>query len=228
MWIIVTVFQILIQTLQLVLDLIWWLIRVLARLIGLSGWKKVTTGEEYEEFAAEYLKKQGFRILEHPGGSGDLGVDLVVQKGLKTYAVQCKYYSGTVDGSAIQQVVAGMPCYSCNAAMVITNSTLTPGAWTLAEQNGVEVFSEICPVDDPGALSLERLLSPARLAGIGIGLLLTLLALMKVGPAGVRENPVPCLFLAAGCFLAAGLMVWAVKALLALVFGPAEEEENIK
>ena len=78
MWIISTLLALLLQLAEFVLLLGWALIRGLARLLGLSDWKRGSTGEEYEVFAAKYLERQGFRIVEHTGRTGDLGVDLVL------------------------------------------------------------------------------------------------------------------------------------------------------
>ncbi len=207
MWILGTLFRLLLQLIELVLLLGWTLVKGLARLLGLWGWQRVTTGEEYELFAARYLKEQGFRILEHPGGSGDLGVDLVAKKGMKTYAVQCKFYSYPVDGSAVQQVVAGMACYGCNAALVVTNSTLTPGAWTLARRNGVEVLEEVAPMDDPAALTVERLLSPARLSVFALGTLGALLVWREPVFAPLRAQTAWAVGLTLGSFAVAALAV---------------------
>lgn len=207
MWVIGTLLRLLVQTVELALLLLWRLLVALARLLGLAGWREVTTGEEYEEFVAGYLERQGFRVLGHTGRSGDLGVDLVARKGLKTYAVQCKFYSGLVDGAAVQQVVAGMACYGCNAALVVTNSSLTPGAWTLARRNEVEVMEQVSPIDAPGSLHLESLLSPARLAAFALGLLGALELFLHTGAEAVRQEPLRYGLLTVGCFLAAAVGV---------------------
>lgn len=207
MWVIATLLRLVLQLVEFTLLLLWKLLRGLARLLGLAPWREISTGAEYEEYAAGYLERQGFRILGHTGRSGDLGVDLVARKGLKTYAVQCKFYSGAVDGAAVQQVVAGMACYGCNAALVVTNSTLTPGAWTLARRNGVEVLERVSPIDEPGSLRLEALLSPARLGAFALGLLGTLVLLQRLGPEAVRQEPLRFALMAALCFLTAALGV---------------------
>lgn len=218
-----TLFALVFQLVQFVLLALWALVKGMARIVGLAGWKRVETGEEYEDFVAHYLKKRGYRVLQHPGGSGDMGVDLVVRKGLRTYAVQCKYYSWPVDGSAVQQVVAGMVCYDCDSAMVVTNSTLTPGAWTLAERNGVEVLDRVSPVDDFGALTLEGVLTPGRLGAFALGLLGTLLELQRMGGVeAVRADPRTFALHAGAFFLAAALGVWLLGLVWRLLTGWGE------
>lgn len=211
MWILATLAALIVQLVEFLLLAAWALIRGLARLLGLAGWEQVTTGEEYERFAAKWLERQGFRVVGYTRRTGDLGVDLLAKKGMRTYAVQCKYYSGHVDGSAVQQVVAGMACYGCNAALVITNSTLTPGAWTLARENGVEVFENISPIDDPSALTVQRLLSPARLGVLALGALGTLLAWQEPRLAWVWARPRYAAALVLGCFAAAALAVLLLR-----------------
>lgn len=200
-----------IQLAELILLVVWKLTLLLLRL---AGWRPpVVTGEDYERYAADYLRRQGFRNIQHTKRTGDLGVDLVAQKGLRTYAVQCKYYTHPVDGSAIQEVVAGKACYGCDTALVVTNSTLTAGAWTLAENNRVEVLTGIVPAEEPGRFSLEKALSPRRLVGFAAGCVLsgTVLSHIQSG-----EKPLPigsCVALAALCFLLSGLAVTAWCAL---------------
>lgn len=180
--------------------LLWRCLRLVLRLMGVGGAAPVRTGTDYEKFVAGYLHRQGFHHIRHTGQTGDLGVDLVARKGFHTYAVQCKYYSSPVDGSAIQQVVAGMPCYGCDAALVVTNSTLTSGAWILAERNRVEVLTELSPLSELERFSLERFVSPSALVGFAAGCVLSCLALDQLAPQGLSN----CIFVIVGCFLLSG------------------------
>ncbi len=199
-----------VQLVQLLFWLIWNLCKGFLRLLGVSA--PVRTGQDYELFVERYLLGQGFRRIQHTGKTGDLGVDLVARKGLHTYAVQCKFYSQPVDGSAIQQVVAGKACYGCDAALVVTNSTLTPGAWTLAERNHVEVLTEIAPELHLRGFSPARLLTPGRLVGFAAGCVATGAALSWLRSTGTSLGVEQYLALAAGCFLLAGLTVTGCRA----------------
>lgn len=154
------------------LRLIWWLLRrllrLLARAMGLEWQFPVRTGEDYEHYVCFYLDRQGFSRIQHTGGTGDLGVDLVAHKGRRTYAVQCKYYSQPVNGAAVQEVVAGMAAYGCDAALIVTNNTLTSGAWTLAQVNDVEVMEHVSP-DQDGGFSVQTLITPKNLVCFALG-----------------------------------------------------------
>lgn len=66
-------------------------------------------GYEFEEYAAGYLKRNGYSKVTVTKASRDFGVDLIAKKHRTTYAVQCKLYQGKVGNSAIQEAVAGNP-----------------------------------------------------------------------------------------------------------------------
>ena len=92
-------------------------------------------GYEFEEYAAGYLKRNGYSKVTVTKASRDFGVDLIAKKHRTTYAVQCKLYQGKVGNSAVQEAVAGKSYYDCDEAIVITNSVFYPGAIALAEAN---------------------------------------------------------------------------------------------
>ena len=94
-------------------------------------------GREFEFFCSDLLKANGFYQVEVTPGSGDQGVDILAKKDEVKYAIQCKCYSSPLGNSPIQEVHAGKSFYGCHVAVVITNSTFTQGARTLAERTGV-------------------------------------------------------------------------------------------
>lgn len=103
------------------------------------------TGHDYEQIAANWLKKMGYSGVQVTKRSGDFGVDIIARKGNDRWAVQCKYYSTPVGVSAVQEVVGGKAHYGCNRAMVITNNTYTKPARRLAKENGVKLIEHISP-----------------------------------------------------------------------------------
>jgi restriction system protein len=82
----------------------------------------------FEQFVAELLTARGYQT-QLTQASHDFGVDVVASRGSQRLAVQVKHYSSTaVSGSAIAEALLGMPHYSCNACMVVTNSRFTSAA----------------------------------------------------------------------------------------------------
>ncbi len=51
--------------------------------------------------------------------------------------IQAKNYSENVGNAAVQQALAAKAFYSCDHAMVVTNSYFTPSAKALADASGV-------------------------------------------------------------------------------------------
>ncbi|BBZ76044.1 hypothetical protein MANY_13810 [Mycolicibacterium anyangense] len=93
------------------------------------------TGVEFEHYVAAVLRGRGYDV-EMTKVTGDFGVDLIATRdGVRT-AVQCKRQGRVVNGSAIQQVVAGAAVYECQNTMVVSNHRYTEAAQQLAEVHG--------------------------------------------------------------------------------------------
>ncbi len=99
--------------------------------------KKNMTGLQYEYQCAKQLKRCGFSSVTVTKGSGDQGIDIIAYRRGKKYGIQCKYYSRPVGNSAVQEAYTGATYYDCDFAAVITNSTFTKSAVSLAESTGV-------------------------------------------------------------------------------------------
>lgn len=121
--------------------LLWELVKLPFVIFGKQ--RPITNGHDYEYHVARFLRRRGYYNVTVTQASGDFGVDVIAHKGRKKYAVQCKYYSAPVGVAAVQEAVAGKAHYKCNAAMVVTNSTFTPAAETLAAENGVLLLDGI-------------------------------------------------------------------------------------
>ncbi len=97
------------------------------------------TGRQFEQYLQFLFEKLGFKTTLTPP-QGDFGADLILERdGLRT-AVQAKRFAGTVGVDAVQQVVAAMPFYECNRAIVVTNSYFSQRAKDLARANQVELW----------------------------------------------------------------------------------------
>lgn len=105
----------------------------------LSAEDKKSKGLQWEHQVAKKLSRMGYHSVKVTKGSGDFGADIIASKGWTKYAIQCKYYTGTVGVAAVQEAIAGKAYYKCDKAMVITNSTYTPAARELARKSGVKL-----------------------------------------------------------------------------------------
>lgn len=97
-------------------------------------------GSEFEERLAVLYKNLGYNVTRI-GGTGDAGVDLIVEKqGVKT-AVQAKRYKNNVPEAAVQQVHTGKDYYHCDKAIIVTNSFFTPMAQEVANATGIKLWN---------------------------------------------------------------------------------------
>lgn len=62
-------------------------------------------GKEYEELAADYLTKKGYRILEHNFRCRQGEIDLIAEEGGYLCFVEVKYRQSGIFGSALGAVV---------------------------------------------------------------------------------------------------------------------------
>jgi len=99
-------------------------------------------GVDFEHYVAAVLRGVGYTV-EVTKASGDFGVDLIATKNDVRTAVQCKRQARAVDGSAIQQVVAGAAVHNCTATMVVSNHRYTPAAGCLAEAHGCVLIDRV-------------------------------------------------------------------------------------
>ena len=93
------------------------------------------TGQEFEEFLARLLQKMGYKEVSLTS-SNDQGGDVlcIAPEGVRV-VVQAKRWKSSVGNSAVQQVLGAINHYSCDKGIVITNSTFTASAKSLASKS---------------------------------------------------------------------------------------------
>ena len=104
---------------------------------NLLDYSNITNGYDFEAFVANVYKMLGYNVECVTSKSGDQGADVIIEKDNIKYAIQVKYYNNPVGNKAVQEVVAAKSFYKTDKAMVVTNSTFTPQAITLANANDV-------------------------------------------------------------------------------------------
>jgi HJR/Mrr/RecB family endonuclease len=97
------------------------------------------SGEEFEHFMADLFRTAGYKV-DVVGGTGDQGVDLLMKKGRKLIAVQCKKYGRPVGNAAVSTVYAGAKHYGAKQAWVVAPEGFTKGATELAKSTGVRLL----------------------------------------------------------------------------------------
>lgn len=105
-------------------------------------------GISYENYCAQWLKRNGYHNIQLTKASRDQGIDILATKRGKLYGFQCKYYSSTVGNDAVQQAFSGTAYYGCDIACVITNTNFSKDAIELAEETDVLLFPNIDPDAD--------------------------------------------------------------------------------
>src|SRR5215208_6946501 len=114
------------------------------------------SGSQFELFVTGLFRAMGHntRVL---GGSGDQGVDLIVEYQGERVAVQCKNYAKPVGNKPVQEVYTGAKHHRCQQAWVVAPAGFTNGASELARSVGVKLFASasitswIRAVDEPAS-----------------------------------------------------------------------------
>lgn len=99
------------------------------------------SGNDFENLLVRLYESMGY-IVEHPGGRGDQGGDLILNKNGQRILVQAKRYSSNIGNGAVQEAVAAKKYYDCNRMMLIGSSNFTRGALDLASYNEVELIGK--------------------------------------------------------------------------------------
>jgi HJR/Mrr/RecB family endonuclease len=97
------------------------------------------SGSQFEHFVASLLQAMGHRATVL-GGSGDQGVDVMLDYFGERVAVQCKNYKRAVGNKPVQEVYAGARYHRCAHAWVVAPTGYTKGAYDLARSTGVLLF----------------------------------------------------------------------------------------
>lgn len=100
---------------------------------------RAMSGTQFEVFIADLFRAMGHNA-QVLGGSGDQGVDVIVDYKGERVAVQCKNYSKAVGNKPVQEVYAGSRFYGCNNAWVVAPAGFTKGAVELARRVGVTLY----------------------------------------------------------------------------------------
>lgn len=130
----------------LLLKCLWYIVKFVFKhfFALLFGWipdlDERMSGEDFEEYVKEVLKRNGYKHIHLTKHSRDYGVDILAKYRGESYAIQCKFYSQPVGVAAVQQAYAGCCYYGYDHPVVVTNHRFTAQAQTLAMSNGVALW----------------------------------------------------------------------------------------
>jgi restriction system protein len=97
------------------------------------------SGGQFEVFIADLFRAMGHQAVVL-GGTGDQGVDIIVNRRGERVAVQCKNHIKPVNNKAVQEVYAGARHHRCAEACVVAPAGYTRGAIDLARSTEVSLF----------------------------------------------------------------------------------------
>jgi hypothetical protein len=95
------------------------------------------SGNAFENWVSKFLNETGFTDIQGTPATGDQGADFIAKRDGKTIVIQAKRYKGPVGNTAVQEVIAATHYYRGDEGWVITNSTFTRSARSLADRSGV-------------------------------------------------------------------------------------------
>lgn len=100
------------------------------------------SGNDFENLLVRLYGAMDY-LVEHVGGNGDQGADLILTKDGQRILIQAKCYKNWgIGNSAVQQAVAAKTHYTCHRAMVVGLPYFTKEARELAQTNGVELIGK--------------------------------------------------------------------------------------
>jgi hypothetical protein len=112
------------------------------------------TGVAFEVYVANRLKEAGYESVVGTPATGDQGADLIAKRNGKTIAIQAKRWSSSVGNAAVQEIVGALRYYNADEGWVVTNSTFTTSARSLAQANSIRLIDGY-DLRDPNAWALD-------------------------------------------------------------------------
>ncbi len=96
------------------------------------------SGIEFENLLVRLYESMDY-VVEHPGGTGDQGADLILTKNGQRILVQAKCYNDErgVGNDSVQQALAAKNYYNCDRAIVVGIPHFTIEARQLAKTTGI-------------------------------------------------------------------------------------------
>ena len=108
---------------------------------GFNPKKLPDDGHAFEHWVADAFTKFGWTAWT-TSGSGDQGIDVIIEKAGRKIGIQVKLYATPVGNSAVQAAFAGQRYYQLDGAAVLATAGFTPSAQQLADATHVILMSQ--------------------------------------------------------------------------------------
>jgi restriction system protein len=94
---------------------------------------------EFEEYLTELFKLLGYEKVTLTPQMNDKGIDILMEKDGKRYAVQCKRHKGIIGSPSIQSFLGAMQHAQVSHGFFVTTSTFSLEAEKMASQHPIEL-----------------------------------------------------------------------------------------
>lgn len=85
------------------------------------------TPSQFEAYVGLLFSKAGYRV-KRTGGSGDSGIDLVVNRNGRVSVVQCKRHEDNIGPRIVRELIGAMTNTGVDHGFLVTTSAFTTGA----------------------------------------------------------------------------------------------------
>ncbi|PLV59735.1 restriction endonuclease [Thermotoga sp. KOL6] len=82
---------------------------------------------QFEMFAREYLRENGFKSVKTTRKSKDFGADIVAKRHGRTVVFQVKMRSSVVEKSVVKELIAAAYIYGATEVGIFTNTEISKG-----------------------------------------------------------------------------------------------------
>ena len=107
--------------------------------VTLSDRLRAMSGIEFEQYVADLFRCQGY-VADLTAASGDHGIDILLKKGGRAGAVQCKRWTDLVGEPVVRDFLGAMIGAGVADGFIAATSSFTDQAWRFANSHGITLL----------------------------------------------------------------------------------------
>ena len=96
--------------------------------------------KEFEGFVASVFNNKGY-MVKHVGGSGDEGIDIIIERGLTKGIVQCKRYKSNITPRMVREFAGALSASDAEIGYFVTSSDFSHNAIEWAQNTNVKLIN---------------------------------------------------------------------------------------